>query len=194
MTQVIHQHIPKSGSTSTKHFYKNCIRYGHQNNQITLNADIPAGSISFTILREPKERFISNITYFLSRGVNEFTKSDMIDICLNNNYTSKEMGEVLKKNNMKINPEINMAFHSISIFHPFMNVFDKDKNLKAQHLINFKDILGGLHKILPDYDYTKFPKINTSRANINVELSEDQLVQFNTKYAEDIKFYKETGF
>tara|TARA_R110001606_G_C15072847_1_gene616245 strand:- start:51 stop:635 length:585 start_codon:yes stop_codon:yes gene_type:complete len=194
MSQVINQHIPKTGSTSTKNFYKDCIRYGHQDNKDTLNGDIPQGAISFTIVREPLDRFVSNITYFLSRGVTQFEPSDMIDICLNHTYTNKEMAQVLKNNNMKTEPEINMAFHSISIFHPFINVFDENKNLRATHLIDFKNIVSGLEKILPDYDYTKFAKINASRGTINIELTEQQKADFNIKYAQDIQFYKETGF
>lgn len=194
MPRIINQHIPKSGSTSTKNFYPKCIVYGHMQNLNKLNAEIPEDSISFTILREPLARFISNITYFCSRKVKGFTKQEMIDLCLDHNYTNDEMAQILKRNNMMNTPEVNMAFHSISIFHPFLNVFDENKKLKATHLIDFNYMVRDLEKILPDHDYKKFPKSNSSRANIDVEMTEEQLEKFNLKYAEDIKFYKEVGF
>lgn len=86
-----------------------------------------------------------------------------------------------------------LAIHSVSIFHPFLNVFNDEGELKADHLIDFKDIVGGL-KILLDHNLDSFPHTNTSSPSIIVDLSSEQLELFNERYAADIKFYEETGF
>ena len=162
----------------------------------TLNGIIPEGSISFTILREPKERFISCIRYFLSRleQNKEYNQEQMIDICLSHNFSNAELADALKQGSMGINIDRMLAIHSVSIFHPFLNVFDDEKKLKADHLIDFKDIVGGLKKILPDHNLDNFPHTNVSSPGIVVELSSEQSELFNERFADDIKFYKETGF
>lgn len=192
MDKIIrHQHIPKTGSTSTKKFYKDCIVYGYENDQLTLNADIPEDAISFTILRDPLERFCSNIKYISNRTQN-FTQDQIIDIIFNKRYTAEEYTTALESHEIQNFPEIYTVFHGLSIFDPFLNVFDQNQNLKAKHLINFNNMQNELMELLPDYDYTNFPKQNVSTGNI--ELSADQLEQFNHHYAEDIKYYNQTGF
>jgi hypothetical protein len=191
MNKIIrHQHIPKTGSTSTKHFYKDSIVYGYEQNQLTLNADIPEDAVSFTILRDPLDRFKSNIKYFIMRT--SLDQDNIINIIFNKTFTPLENTKALESHRLNQYPEEYIVFHSMSIFDPFLNVFDADKNLKAKHLINFNNMTNELQQLLPEFDYNNYPNSNKSNASIN--LTTEQLEQYEHHFKEDILFYKQTGF
>jgi hypothetical protein len=191
MGQLIrHQHIPKTGSTSTKKFYKDCIVYGYQNGQHTLNADIPEDAISFTVLRDPLERFQSCINYSLRNG--NLNLELAIDIIFNRKFTAKQLSDALKFHEINDYPEEYLVFHSMSIFDPFLNVFDEKQNLKATHLINFNNLQTELMELFPDHNYLNFPRENDSSRTI--QLSAEHIEQFEYHFAEDIKYYNQTGF
>ena len=193
MNKIIrHQHIPKTGSTSTRTFYENCIVYGYEQGQLTLNADIPEEAVSFTILRDPLDRFKSNIKYFCTRS--KYTPNQVLDIIFNKTFTAEEHTEALESNLLNDYPEMYVVFHSMSIFDPFLNVFDADKNLKAKHLINFNNMQKELQQLLPEFDYSNYPNANKITRKIPIELTPEQLEQYEHHFKEDILFYKQTGF
>lgn len=186
-------HIPKCGSTSTSNFYEDCIVYGYMQGIHKLNANVLHRGVTFTVLREPLERFKSNVNYFLNEKTNEFTRDQIIDISFNYTYTDEEMSNVLEYSSKDTKPEINIVLHSLSIFNSFYNVFDENKNLKAKHLLNIKNLKQELENILPDWEYKHFPHTNRSKGE-DFALTDEQLDKFNYKYREDIEFYKQTGF
>lgn len=193
--QITNIHIPKCGSTSTSKFYEDCITFGYMQGIHKLNADVNHGGVTFTVLREPLERFKSNVNYFLQNNRKEivFTRDEIIDISLNYTYTNEEMSNVLKYSSKDAEAEVNIVLHSLSIFDSFYNVFDENKNLKAKHLLNIKNLKQELENILPDWEYKHFPHTNRSKGE-DFALTNEQLDKFNYKYREDIEFYKQTGF
>lgn len=178
------QHIPKSASTSLSKFFPNCIRYGGNYTTPRLNANIPANFTgkSLTVLRNPFYRFISCIRMFLTRS--QFNKDQIIELMLENNFNDNDLKEGITWKNI----EKSIALHSLSIFHPFLNVFDKNDVLQAQYLVDFDNLIPDLKQIIPQANYDAFPCLNKSQ-ECEIYLSAEQICLFQQKYKKDICFY-----
>lgn len=183
---VILQHIPKSASSSLSKVFTNSVRYGFQLKQCKLNQDIPHNSehISFTVLRNPYYRLLSCIHMFLSRSKYDVNK--IIEIILENNFTDTELQEGI---NWK-NTDFSIGLHSASIFHPFLNVFDKNDILLAKYLVDFDNMIPDLKQIVPGFDMSAIPHLNSSQTKDEIFLTYSQIEKFKEKYRKDISFYE----
>lgn len=197
MIKIIHQHIPKTASTSVLFFFPESIRYGQDVGQTKLNQDIPEDEevVSFTIIRNPIKRFVSCVKMFLRQGCG-YSQDEVINIGLGKKFTCEEMELGRKTGYPNITKDSDRSIvnaligvHSVSMFHPYLNVFDEDKQPKAMHLIDFDNLIRGLKKIVPDAPYKKFPKENRS-VDPGVKLTDQQRERFNELFQNDILFYE----
>jgi len=180
--KIVNCHIPKTATITTqKMFGIECVIYGHK----TLNGAIPNRDdvISFTIIRDPLERFCSAVKMFIKKYPN-LSQSELIDKALDNNFTDAELinGRSLRQ------VDFSIALHTLSIFHPHINAFNEDKTPKADNLIDFNNFVSELEQ-LTNRKFDKVPHANKG-AGIDVELSAEQLDAFNIKYRDDILFYE----
>jgi disulfide oxidoreductase YuzD len=181
--KIINCHLPKTATITTqKMFGKECIIYGSN----TLNGEIPKGSdiISFTIVRDPLERFCSAIKMFVKNPKCKLSQSEMINIALDNEYSDTELyhGRAL------LRLPYSLALHTLPMFHSHLNVFNQDKTPKADNLIDFNNFIIELEN-LTNRKFEQIPHENKG-ADIDVELTEGQQRQFNDKYRDDILFYR----
>jgi len=177
--RIINQHIPKTATQTTQALFgKNIINYGRHR----LNADIPndPNILSFTIIREPLSRFKSCIKMFFPSC--NYSESEIIDIALYNNYNNNEYTINWKEIDRAI------ATHSLSIFHPYLNVFENN-SFKSKYLIDFNNFAKELKLIIPNANYKNIPVINKGISR-EIRLSYTQKIDFENKFERDLEFYE----
>jgi len=181
--KVINCHLPKTATITTqKMFGKECVVYGKS----TLNGEIPAGDdvISFTIIRDPLERFCSAVKMFVKKDKCKLTQSEIIDIALDNDFSDRQLTQGRVPNKV----QYSIALHTLSMFHPHINVFYENKTPKADNLIDFNNFVAELEN-LTDRKFNKIPHENKG-AEVDIILTDSQMRLFNQKYHHDILFYE----
>jgi len=181
--KIINCHLPKTATITTqKMFGTECVIYGHQ----TLNGAIPKRDdvVSFTIIRDPLERFCSAVKMFVRNEDCKLSQSEIIDIALDNDFNDSE----LKKGRSAKNHRYSVALHTLSMFHPHLNVFNEDKTPRADNLIDFNNFVAELEN-LTDRKFTEIPHENKG-AEVDIILTDSQLRLFNQRYHDDIIYYR----
>lgn len=171
-------HIPKTGCRSAYDFFNIKVEYGIDIKK--LNPDF-YNETTFTIIRNPYDRFISCLKMFKKQGINIETQIEYIE-----SYDGKE--SIIPDGIYQVDKRQGVILHSMSIFDSQLNVFDSEKKQKASYLIHFDHMIEDFKTIAPNFDYNNYPKIGA--VNQDFSLTEDQIIFFKEKFHEDIEFYE----
>ena len=180
--KIINCHLPKTATITTQKMFGNdCIIYGND----TLNADIPKGNdiVSFTIIRNPLDRFCSAIKMFVKSPYCKLSQREMIEIALDTDYNDGALINGRSANRLPFS----IVLHTLSMFHPHLNVFNEDQTPKADNLIDFNNFVVELEN-LTNRKFEKIPHENKG-AEVDIILTDSQLRLFNQKYHDDVLFY-----
>lgn len=171
-------HIPKTGCRSAYNFFNIKVEYGIDIKKLNLDF---YNETTFTIIRNPYDRFISCLKMFKKKGVDINTQLEYIE-----SYDGVE--SVIPSGINWSNKRKSVILHSMSIFDSQLNVFDTEKKQKATYLIHFDHIIEDFKTIAPDRDYDNYPKIGA--VDQDFSLTRDQIAFFQERFKEDINFYE----
>jgi len=179
-------HIPKTGGVSINKSLYYCLGGGHRTAleyQDLLGAESYQRYFSFTVFRDPVDRFLSSYNYVFSGG--SFLEDKLwLD---QHNYEFEDVNEFIFKY-LECFQTSKVHFRTQCSF-----IYDLDKNVLVDRVIDFKNLTAGFEGVCAELGISRtLERVNTQTRNFADlgDLSSESLAKLRTLFRDDFEFYE----